>query len=193
MKTQNVKCKTQSTLTKGTGAGRGFTLMEVMVVVGIIVILAAITVAVGVGVRRKGSEAATKATLKSLDNAMAEFLKNHPDPAPTKNWVMVLQVDPASASTMRSVKVSMVGGNPAVLDGYGDPIVYIPSGGLGGFCWTKPNPSSTWTAPNPFGPATWKAKPAGYFWSWGPDGMAGVSAGTNYSADDIFSDGTAAQ
>jgi general secretion pathway protein G len=142
----------------------GFTLMEVMVVVGIIVILAAITVAVGVGVKRKGADATTRTSLKSLDNAMALFLKSNPEPT-DGNWFAALQAFPDSAKVLSAQGVRATGGT--VEDGYGTGIHYIPTGGT------------------PAALPKWAAKPNGYFWSYGPDGKAGTD-------DDIFSDGTGA-
>ena len=148
----------------------GFTLIEILVVVSIIVILATIGVVIGMQVVRGASERATKATLKSLDGAMGEFLKDHPEPNDT-NWVPALQSYPSSAAVLSKQKLSGSGATQIVLDSYGTKIRYIPSK-------TVPVEMPAWTQ-----------KPQGFFWSYGNDGATGGAKST----DDLFSDGASAQ
>jgi len=148
----------------------GFTLIEILVVVSIIIILAAIVVAIGVGVKRGASERATKATMKALDGAMGDFLKDHPEPADA-NWVAALESYPPSASVLRGLKYSGSGASLQILDGYGNRIIYIPS---------KTVPTE---------PAGWTGKPQGFFWSYGSDGYQS----THIYPHALFSDGAAAQ
>jgi general secretion pathway protein G len=130
------------TMVKGPQGRRGFTMVEMVVVVGIIMILAGVTVAVGVALKRKGADALTRTTLKSLDGAMGELLKSSPEPNDL-NWYRALQSLPDGAKVLKAQGPRNTGS--AVLDGYGSPIHYIPSA-----------------------PPT---KPMGYFWSYGSDGV----------------------
>ena len=138
----------------GAGENRqrgGFTLIEMMVVVAIIVLLAGILMAVGSMVLRGASNKATRATLTSLDNAMSLYLKDHPEPGvaappPTtpqnypappavnssyhlqsNDWILKLSANPETAKLLEKLKPIGTGTGRQILDGFGKPILYLPS------------------------------------------------------------------
>lgn len=178
---------------------RAFTLIEIMVVVAIIVILAGMGVAVGVAVKRSSADRATKTTLKALDSVMSLYLKDNPEPS-AANWLAALNANPATAKMLNSLPRGTPPGGSAtptgpapVLDGYGNPIRFLPSNSV----FNQANAS--WTA-GPI-PAPQGAMPR--FQSLGPDGFIGADGITeiekvgattiDHSKDDVYSDGAAAQ
>ncbi|HEY4330476.1 MAG TPA: prepilin-type N-terminal cleavage/methylation domain-containing protein [Phycisphaerae bacterium] len=129
---------------------RGFTLVEILIVVGIIVILASIGIAIGVAVKRQSAEKQTRTTMETLRGLMSTYLGSHPDPG-SANWFQALRAEPDTAKGLASLP-GMTKSPPEVDDGYGNGIQYFP-------------------------PAAGKA---GYFWSYGADGVANTT-------DDVFS------
>ena len=144
-----------------------------MVAVGIIVVLAAIGLAVGVGVKRKASMDSTKATLNTLQGIMSRFLVDHSDGQPPNGlfgetaWVPALTA--FSPKDIESLPSSGSGATKKILDGWGNPITYIPM---------------NWD-PQHHGIGSLINKP-GLFESYGPDGIADTP-------DDVFSPGVAPQ
>jgi prepilin-type N-terminal cleavage/methylation domain-containing protein len=145
---------------------RGFTLIEIMVVVAILVILIGITVMVGNGVRTKSQEKYTRTTLEKLKGMMVEYYAAG-NPEPSNRWFEALKANPKIADSMKGMEGFKDG---KILDGYGEPIVYVPSTS---------------------NPATGALIRGGYFMSPGPDGKPGPlppAAPNADSADNIFSD-----
>jgi len=135
---------------------RGFTLIEIMVVVAIIVILIGIVVAVGSYVKGSSQLKQTTTTFAALEGAMQDYLKDNPEPPPTK-WFVALKSDAKTAATLETLPGYK---NGQILDGYGSPIVYVPSTTVNG------------------------TVKGGYFVSPGPDGRMGNAADDK---DNLFS------
>ena len=139
---------------------RGFTLIEIMVAVAIIAVLAAIGLAVGVSVKRNASMNSTKATLNTLQGLMSRFLVDHSDGPPPKGlsgetaWVQALSA--FSSKDMESLPSSGSGASKKILDGWGNPIAYVPM---------------NWDPQGRAISSLINGKP-GLFYSYGPDGIA---------------------
>lgn len=164
---------------------RGFTMIEIMVVVAIIVILASITVGIGVGIKGNAQIKNTKATLTVLENAMSLYLKDNPEPSvdvTDTEWVNQLLAVPGLKTEMNNLKVVKDPANSAkkrVLDGWGNPIFYIRANAATGAPMPSPPGGSLL--------AGLDKKPAGYFWSFGPDGLSDTNGTTVNAKDDVFS------
>ena len=139
---------------------RGFTLIEILVVVAVITILASIAVFMGIQLKKGSAEKATKLSLSQLDLAMKGYVKDHPEPS-ANDWLLRLMADPDASKMISGMKLSGTGATQAVLDGFGNPIVYVPAN-------TPPT-----NLPN------------GQFKSYGADGLTGAT-GSKQAEDDLY-------
>ena len=145
---------------------RAFTMVEILIVISVIIILASIGMFVGRRLSDSAKERNTKAAFAALTAAMSHFLKDHPEPNDL-NWVAVLRSDPDGARAIGKLKTSGSGATLVVLDGYGNPIHFIPSKTLGNL-------------------------PTARFHSYGPNGITGAP-NTAASKDDLYSEDVAPQ
>ena len=120
---------------------RAFSLIEILVVVAILVILIGIVLLIAISGAKAGVTH-TKTTLAALSPVMSHYLKSHPEPA-ANIWLPALKADPSTASVISTLPQA----NLKVVDGFGNPIEYVPA-------HTAGNPSA-------------------YFRSAGPDGIIG--------------------
>jgi hypothetical protein len=88
------------------------------------VILVGIGIVVGTQVKVKAQRDTTIATLKVLQSAMSDFLKDNREPTAT-NWVPALRSDARTAKALEGLKPTATG----ILDGFGNPITFVPSAG----------------------------------------------------------------
>ena len=157
-----IEARAESQAKRRRAAMGGFTLIEIMVVVAIIIILVGISVAVGVQVKRNAARSSTNATLSALQGAMGDYLKDHPDVA-YGDTVWVQAITAVSPHSIESLSFSGNGATRKILDGWGNPIRYVPSN----FDPAKHSVSSL-------------KKNAAFFQSNGPDGLPDTD-------DDMFS------
>ncbi len=214
-------------LTVGKGSRGGFTIIEMLVVILVIVVLIAIVLAVGEQVRVKARLAVTHTELRNLQAAllqlhhqtntyptdMAHFLvayqQMHAFQTTGGAWQQhpnIITQLPATASVMGSIPPPGGGsglftGVVEVLDGFGNPIQYMPptsvnssptfypvsgdSYTVGSGTLTFNNTQYTQPAYVPSGMASTTlpaaAPHAPYFYSFGVDGPAGAIANINNS------------
>jgi type II secretory pathway pseudopilin PulG len=144
-------------------------MIEIMIVVGIIIILAGIGLAVGMQVKRSSADQATKAALSALDQAMGVYLKDHQEPTDELKWFQMLQLYPPSNAILQKLKYHYDANKvpDGIVDAFGEQVHYKSTKSTG--------------------------KTNGFFVSGGPDGKVGVIGGVDYSADDVYSEGTTAQ
>lgn len=124
----------------------GFTLIEVLVVISIIVILMAITIAVAQEVRQNSEVNLTKATLKDLQDGlsayrgkthqvppnMAAFLTDYQDLYAYPGGIRPNILSKIPQELIVAGPITTPYGTPqgvaGVNDGFGDAIIYVPTG-----------------------------------------------------------------
>lgn len=165
--TKHQHCKSAARSDRRTESRRAFTLVELMVVMFVMMVLVALAVGVSKYVMDRSAREQTIATQSILMAAIRACGDIPPDATSMSGLWSPLSKVPKALQHLERLDSTVVNRSNnvfTVLDGYGNKMVYSPTGGLGG------------------GPV---------IVSGGLDGVIGDSIGTseNEAADDIRSDG----